>query len=313
LNADQVNREQTLRAWRLRMQNVTTWLVANLDQPLQLDRLADLAHFSPYHFHRIYTVTMGETVADTVRRMRIHRAAVYLATTDASILSIAKRSGYSTAQAFTRAFTLAHKESPAQYRSRSALDYAAARKSSISNTQQINKSELLIADNSPIELSAQLVELPAVRVVALRHHGAYTSIHTSFQLLTAWAVGRGLLDQPTRMFGMYYDDPHSKESAFLQSDACIAVPDNFELDATKTNSAPQDIRIAQTSSGLCAQTIFTGPYADLNIAYTWLYHQFIVNQGREPGGHPALEEYLNDPRNTHPTQLQTAVSIPLKA
>jgi AraC family transcriptional regulator len=312
LNTDQVNREQTLRAWRIRMQNVTTWLVANLDQPLNLERLADLAHFSPYHFHRIYTVTMGETVADTVRRMRIHRAAVYLATTDASILSIAKRSGYSTAQAFTRAFTLAHKESPAHYRSRSALDYAAARKCSIGNTQQTHRSGVLAADNSKIELSAQLVELAAVRVVALRHQAAYTSIHKSFQLLTAWAVGHGLLDQPARMFGMYYDDPDSKDEALLQSDACIAVPDDFELDSTQTYAMPLGMRIAQTSSGLCAQTIFTGPYPDLNIAYTWLYHQFIVNQGREPGAHPALEEYLNDPRNTHPTQLQTAVSIPVK-
>jgi AraC family transcriptional regulator len=313
LHADQVNREQTLRAWRLRMQNVTTWLVANLDQPLNLERLAELAHFSPYHFHRLYTVTMGETIADTVRRMRIHRAAVYLATTDASIVSIAKRSGYSTAQAFTRAFTLAHQESPAQYRSRSAMDYAAARKSSISHMQKTDKGVDLSADSSQTELSAQLVELPAIRVVALRHKGAYTSIHTSFQLLTAWAVGRGLLDQPARMFGLYYDDPHSKEDALLQSDACIAVPEHFELDTAEKNHKPLDIRIAHTSSGLCAQTVFTGPYSDLNIAYTWLYHQFIVNRGCEPGAHPALEEYLDDPRGTHPTQLRTAVSIPLKA
>jgi AraC family transcriptional regulator len=313
LHADQVNREQTLGAWRLRMQNVTTWLVANLDQPLNLERLAELAHFSPYHFHRLYTVTMGETIADTVRRMRIHRAAVYLATTDASILSIAKRSGYSTAQAFTRAFTLAHQESPAQYRSRSTMNYAAARKSSISQMQKTNKGAELSAESSQIKLNAQLIELPAIRVVALRHQGAYTSIHTSFQLLTAWAVGRGLLDQPARMFGMFYDDPHSNESALLQSDACIAVPEGFELDAAEKSHNSLDIRIAHTSSGLCAQTVFTGPYSDLNIAYTWLYHQFIVNRGREPGAYPALEEYLDDPRNTHPTQLRTAVSIPIKA
>ena len=93
----------------------------------------------------------------------------------------------------------------------------------------------------------------------------------------------------------------------------IAVADNFKFDTDEKSDGLQGIRITETSSGLCAQTIFTGPYPDLNIAYNWLYHQYIVNKGREPGPQPALEEYLNDPRNTHPTKLQTAVSIPLKA
>jgi AraC-like DNA-binding protein len=75
------NREVTLDAWRARMQRVTDWLVQHLDQPFDLDRLAELAHFSPYHFHRVYTVVMGEPVAETVRRMRLHRAAVQLVTT----------------------------------------------------------------------------------------------------------------------------------------------------------------------------------------------------------------------------------------
>jgi hypothetical protein len=32
-----------------------------------------------------------------------------------------------------------------------------------------------------------------------------------------------------------------------------------------------------------------------------------MQQGEEPGSEPALEEYLNDPRTTHPTELLTAV------
>ncbi len=68
-------REVTLQAWRKRMQRVADWLVDHLDQPFDLDRLAELAHFSPYHFHRVYSVAMGEPVAETVRRMRLHRAA----------------------------------------------------------------------------------------------------------------------------------------------------------------------------------------------------------------------------------------------
>jgi AraC family transcriptional regulator len=50
-----------------------------LDEPLDIERLAEIACLSPYHWHRIYQAMYGETVATTVRRLRLHRAAGFLA------------------------------------------------------------------------------------------------------------------------------------------------------------------------------------------------------------------------------------------
>ena len=35
-----------------RIHRVTAYIDAHLDEPLALDKLAEVAHFSPYHFHR---------------------------------------------------------------------------------------------------------------------------------------------------------------------------------------------------------------------------------------------------------------------
>ena len=61
-----------------RIQRVVDYLAEHLDDPLELETLARVACFSPYHFHRIYRGLLGETVNDTVRRLRLQRAAIDL-------------------------------------------------------------------------------------------------------------------------------------------------------------------------------------------------------------------------------------------
>lgn len=118
------------------------------------------------------------------------------------------------------------------------------------------------------------------------------------------AIDKGLLGREARSFGIYYDDPASKPAAELRSDACLTVSEGFKPDAPYT--------VTQTPGGRCAQLIHTGPYAELNHAYNWLYHAWLPKSGEEPGDQPPFEEYLNDPRSTPPEKWQTAIRIPLR-
>lgn len=302
------NREVTLLAWRTRMQRVTDWLVDHLDQPFDLDRLAQLAHFSPYHFHRVYTVVMGEPVAETVRRMRLHRAAVMLTTSEQAVLAIAKKAGYGSVQAFGRVFRAAYGLPPAQYRQHVVNSLALVKQTALQNITEGAKMNATFPSGlgaSP-EQAVQIVSLASVRVAALPHAGSFNAIGNSFQKLTAWAIGRNLFGAETRMYGIYYDDPDSKPVHELRSDACISVPEGFVI-------AEQDapFHITHTSGGRCARMVFTGPYAELHTAYSWLYYAWLPTSGEQPGEQPPIEEYLNDPRSLPPAHWQTAISIPL--
>ena len=91
----------------MRLERVFTWLADHLDDTLDFATLADVACLSPYHFHRIYHSMQGETVTETVRRLRLHRAAVELITGELPVQRIARRAGYGSQEAFTRAFKTA--------------------------------------------------------------------------------------------------------------------------------------------------------------------------------------------------------------
>jgi AraC family transcriptional regulator len=96
-----------------RIERVAAHIRSNLDAPLDLDALADVACLSRFHWHRIYQAITGETSAQTVRRLRLARAAADLADTRDPLTWIAERAGYASQSAFTRAFTAAHGMAPA--------------------------------------------------------------------------------------------------------------------------------------------------------------------------------------------------------
>ena len=59
-----------------RVLRVLEHIHANPAADLSLDALADVAAMSRFHWHRLFRAVTGETAAQTVRRMRMHRAAV---------------------------------------------------------------------------------------------------------------------------------------------------------------------------------------------------------------------------------------------
>ena len=52
----------TKHDYQQRMLKVLVHIRENFDQPLTLDELAGVAHFSPFHFHRIFRGMVGESL-----------------------------------------------------------------------------------------------------------------------------------------------------------------------------------------------------------------------------------------------------------
>ncbi|WP_019463517.1 helix-turn-helix domain-containing protein, partial [Dyella japonica] len=78
--------------------------VAQGDALPDLAQLAEAAHLSPFHFHRIYRALSGETVGQTVARLRLLRALQLLAEPEERVTEAALAVGYETPQAFARVF-----------------------------------------------------------------------------------------------------------------------------------------------------------------------------------------------------------------
>ena len=268
---------RTIEDYAARVERVHTWLASHLDHDLDLDQLAGVACFSPFHFHRVYHALQGETVAESVRRLRLHRAAMDLLAGRLSIVQIAARAGYGSQAAFTRAFRASYGTPPAAYRAGSGGGY----------------------DASAVEIRL----CAPVDVVARRHDGDYATIGTTFERLTTTAIGRGWVSERSRYFGLYYCDPSATAKAALRSDACVSAPADVVADA--------ELRPLTIEGGRCAVLLHVGPYAELHRAYTWLYREWLPASGEEPADRPCVEEYLNNPRLVPASELRTEIWLPL--
>ena len=95
------------------------------DHEVTATELAARARLSRFHFDRVIAATAGEPPARFRRRVLLERAAYRLLTSEATILDVAVEAGYSSHEAFTRAFAKAYGKSPKQWRgepTRFALD-----------------------------------------------------------------------------------------------------------------------------------------------------------------------------------------------
>jgi AraC family transcriptional regulator len=54
--------------YEARMHRVLEHIERHVDQPLDLEALAAVANFSPFHFHRLFAAWTGERLGDYVRR-----------------------------------------------------------------------------------------------------------------------------------------------------------------------------------------------------------------------------------------------------
>ena len=270
-----------------RLGRVITYIHDHLDDDLDLNKLAEVACLSPYHWHRIYFAIYGESIVATVKRIRLHRAAGFLANTSMSIEEIAEKSGYKNLQSFTRIFKSEFGLPPAQYR----------KQGSHNQFQSINTEE----DLAMYDITIKTV--PDMKVASIAHVGSYMQISKAFETLYGWLGSRNLIKPEMRSIGIYYDDPASVPEDQLRSRASIIVDENFAIEPPLE---PVDI-----SGGQYAVLRYKGTYADMKAAYKWFYGEWFVKSGKEIGNAPAFEEYLNSPRDTSPTELLTDIYMPL--
>ena len=77
--------------YETRFVRVIDYLYAHLDDDIDLAALAEVARLSEFHWHRIYQAHIGESVFQTIRRLRLQRAAEALANSTTSIDEVRKK------------------------------------------------------------------------------------------------------------------------------------------------------------------------------------------------------------------------------
>lgn len=268
-----------------RVTRVLQYINADPGGDMSLDRLADVAAMSRFHWHRVFAAMTGETCAQAVRRIRLHRAACLMTGSDMQITEVARAVGYGSINAFTRAFSDAYGASPTRFRQRGDM---------VSPVQQPEKGDYPMF---PVEIK----DIPAVRLAGLHYKGNYMGIGEVFEKVSAMAFARNLWPQTMGMAGLYWDDPKSVPADELRSFAGLWMQDGADT--------PEGLEVETLPAGRVAVMHYTGPYAGMQAAYDYLFGVWLPQSGKDMRDLPCFEHYLSDPRNTDPNELRTDICL----
>ena len=269
---------------------VTDYIYAHLDDDLSLETLAHVSGFSRYHWHRIYRAVRGETAAQTVRRLRLERAAAMLTETSWPVERIAWKAGFTGTEVFSRAFLRSYGTTPSRFRTggRPVSADSPATSSGSGSTSSVREDP---------GLAVRVETRCGYRLAVSEHRGSYMDIGRAFSRVKD-RIGAG-----NSMVAIYEDDPDAVPPADLRSAAGTVIDPDTRI--------PCDLVERTVPAGRYAIMRYVGPYSSMHVAYLWLYGQWLPSSGEEPRDHPIIEEYLTDPATTPPVDAVTDILLPL--
>jgi len=276
----------------------------HLDEALELEELAGLASFSPYHFHRIFKGMVGESVKEHIRRLRLERAAGHLKLGSAPVTRIALDAGYESHEGFTRSFRAVFGVSPSQFRLSSKHRLTAATSGLHYQDGQAPR-DFTSPRLGSRGLEVKIGHREPLRVAFMRHVGPYDEVGETWDKLLPPLGKEGWLGGNALLIGICHDDPEVTPPDRIRYDACVSVDETF---------APTgEIGVQVIPGGDHAVTTHFGPYHKLGETYTKLLGQWLPRSGREPRWAPCFEVYLNDPYSTDPEDLLVDIYAPLES
>ena len=267
-------------------------------EPLPLDALARIAHFSPFHFHRVFRAHTGETLRAWVSRVRVQRAALLIGRgqTRTTLLEVALACGFGSAAELSRAFREAFHVTPTEFRRR-----AQTRKNA---QESLDRHAYLPRHERHTLASPQRIQ----RVTRPRCELAYIRVQKPFEgtrLAQAWARLEAFAESAAlegcMRLGLSHDDPELMPEA------------RYDLALAEASTAPKQRGISHRTleGGLYAELAAHGTVQDIAQAWDALF-AWLPTSGYEPADGPGIERYQRAPDFLTWSDFDVVLALPLR-
>ncbi len=274
-----------------RMNKVVHFIEHNIDSEIDCNKLAEIACYSKYHFHRLFYLYVGEGVYAYRKRLLLERSIKHLLHSNDSIIEIAFKCGYGNQASFNKAFRKQFSFTPSQVRKQMV-------------SVDINRVKLI--GERCIDMEPEIIEFEETSVMCARACGAYAeAAPEAWSQVMKFAYSNKLMNKSVRMFGISYDDPGVTEAINIRYDACIDIDANIEKQV--------NLRKLTVSGGKYAKFLHKGAYENFQGTYSFIFNEWLPESNYSLRDEPCFESYLNkDPRRTKPENLKTEIYIPIE-
>lgn len=300
-----------------RINRVMDYIDQHLEQPLDLNTVAEEAHFSPFHFHRIFTFLIGETPGDYIQRLRIEKAAWKLREANPlTITEIAYHCGFGSLSLFSRTFRKYYGMTPGEFARSEKPVYSQGGKLFSKTGQMLRKNmkeetefddDLCnIKSNQFIFMEAKIEvkEMPEMKAIYCRHIGPFHLIGQAYEKVAKFAAPRGLFKPNiSKTATVTHDDPSVTEIEKVRQSACIIIEEDVKVEG--------EIGKLVIPGGKYAVGHFELGHTEFERAWNSMCNWF-TESGYQQGDGCTYELYHND-FTTHPEGKHIVdICIPVK-
>ncbi|WP_034045059.1 AraC family transcriptional regulator [Wocania ichthyoenteri] len=262
----------------------------NLDSKIDVKTLAEISHFSPFHFHRISRALLGEPIGAYISRTRLETAAKMIRYSTLNIEAIAYNVGFETPSSLSKAFKIHFGISPTEYRKNKLFNF---KKSNIMNaTLSIKK--------------PKIQDIEDKQCLYYRMQGAYQTLDYMGAWKKLWeqVKAQKLFTKGIQHFGLPYDDPKVTDEDKIRYDACLII----HKDAKPIG----DIGVKILKGGKFAVFLYQGSYKYFADVYNYIFNEWFLNTDYELRDEPVRERYISHPERVAEEKLKTEFYIPIK-
>jgi len=278
-----------------RISRVCEYISHNLDEELTLDILSNVAAFSKFHFHRVFSAHTGVSLTKFIQLARLRRASLQVAFRhDLRIIDIALDAGFDSPEAFSRAFKRTFGLAPSQFRANPEWP-------SWHSSFQFN-----LPSDGEKNMKVEIVNFEEEKVAVIEHKGPAERVLDTATKFIAWRKETGLSPVSTsRTFGVPYSDPKQTPPEEFRFDFCGTVQDEVPENAfgVKTGVIP---------GGRCAVVRHKGSHDNLEDSIYYLYRDWLPGSGEELRDSPCFFDYLNLIYEVDECDLLTDIYLPIK-
>ena len=273
-----------------RISRVIEYIYHHLDEDLTLNVLSEVACFSPFHFHRVFSECTGINIIRLVQMLWLRRASQYLVFSDnRSITDIALEAGFANAESFSRTFKKMHGQSPSEFRRNPDWQRWQVT-NSFNETQEYT--------------NMKIIDFPDTLIAALEYQGSEHQIYTATQQFIKWKQSVGIGPDEGLTFGIHYSDPVNILSEEYQLDIAVSV--EKPVAANEFGVVNKII-----PGGRCAVARYLGSRHHIKAA-PWLNREWLPMSGEELRDFPMYFHYVNVGPDVREQDMITDVYFPIK-
>jgi AraC family transcriptional regulator len=258
-------------------------------ETVALGDVASAAAMSDYHFHRVFRLMTGETVADAITRIRLGASLPVL---EQGISEATDKSGYATSQAYARALkgktgatpTMLKADEEARAMAGKALASPAASG----------------GDAPPIRI--ETASFAPLKVIAIRNVGDYRELNNGYGLLFETLSGLVSPEAIVGIYGIPHDDPRDVPLDQCRFDCA------FQLDQAVPPEG--DLKVIELAGGDYARMDHLGDFDLIHDAIDTVY-DWAMSHDRMVDERPLFIHYLDDPDEVPPEEQRAQIWLPL--